>query len=263
MDLNSQIKSYLNLLREGLGLKVKLIILLYILFAPLRFIHKIFKCKFSRHYFGNVVIKNIDGMFDCGKSYISSRIVTTDSEKELRKFFNIDGGVFIDVGAHIGKYTVTVARKIRDSGKVIAIEPEPFNFSLLSQNVVLNHLNNVILQNVACSVRDSKAVLYVHEDCPTLHSFYINQGLKKIEVNTVTLDTLIKNLKIDRVDFIKIDVEAAETDVFRGAVSVLQSYHPQIIFEAYDEIALNQINKIISNFNYKIKKIDGKNYYAY
>jgi FkbM family methyltransferase len=167
------------------------------------------------------------------------------------------------VGAHIGKYTVTVARKMQDKGRVIAIEPEPVNFSLLSQNVVLNHLNNVILQNIACSDRNGKADLYVHKDRPTLHSFYINMGLMKIEVNTVTLDTLIQRLKLDRVDLIKIDVEAAEIDVFKGAVSVLQSYHPQIIFEAYDESVLNQIKQIISNFDYNVKKIDGKNYHAY
>ncbi|MEM2614637.1 MAG: FkbM family methyltransferase, partial [Nitrososphaerota archaeon] len=51
--------------------------------------------------------------------------------------FNLEKGVFVDVGAHIGKYTIMVARKLKD-GKVIAIEADPNNFKILKKNLILN-----------------------------------------------------------------------------------------------------------------------------
>lgn len=66
--------------------------------------------------------------------------------------------MFLGVGAHIGKYTITVGRKLIE-GKIIAIEPEPDNFENLRKNVSLNRLNNVTALNIATSDKNDMITL--------------------------------------------------------------------------------------------------------
>jgi FkbM family methyltransferase len=262
-DLIDQFKRYGTLFWEASRTKDKLLILGYIFCSPIRVCCKLLGFKPSRRYLARLTIRNTDGLFDCGRSYISSRVVTTDSERELREQFRIDHGVFIDVGAHIGKYAISVARRLAENGVVIAIEPDPSNFDLLSRNVSLNGLKNVILKNVACGDKNGTAMLYVHDEFSTLNSFYINRGGQKVRVDTITLDTLVDQLRIGRIDLIKVDVEAAEADVMRGSISLLKRYRPKIVFEAYNALCLRHVMEILSPLGYVVRNISRKNYFAF
>lgn len=261
-SINYQIRAYLRLIAEGYDFKVKLVVMVYLLCAPIRLISKVLGISFHRQYIRDVKIKNSDGVFLCGRSFISSRNVCTATEKDLRGLFEMSQGNFVDVGAHIGKYTIPLGRKLGSSGKVIAVEPDPTNFRLLSENVALNGLNNVLLQNLACSKNDSETVFYVNEDCPTLNSTFFPTGSKKIMVKTLKLDTLISRLGIEHVSLIKIDVEGAETEVIEGAQFTLQNSHPKLIFEAYNQDHLRQIERILGYYDYKIWKVSDKDYAA-
>jgi FkbM family methyltransferase len=254
---------YLHLLKEGKSIKDKTVIFVYFLLSPYRMLKKAIGIRNQRQYVKAITLKNADGLFNCGRSFISSRIVSEFYEKELHPYLNLKAGVFVDVGAHIGKYTVALGKKIGNRGKVISIEPETENFNLLKKNVNLNKLTNVFLQNTACAEQDGEAMLNIHKDQPTLHSFYINRGPSQIRVKTVKLDTIIQNFKIDRVDLVKIDVEGAEIDVLRGASDILKQHHPRIIFEVLDLENLKKIEEILGNLDYKIKPIKEKNYFAY
>lgn len=75
-------------------------------------------------------------------------------EIQIHSWFNHflgKGNVFIDVGAHIGRYTVLFASFFK---KVVAVEPDPYNFLILRKNVLLNGFGNVILFNVGCFSKD-------------------------------------------------------------------------------------------------------------
>lgn len=254
---------YFHLFREGRSIKDKTIIFLYGLLAPYRMLQKARGLKVRRQYIKSISLENADGLFNCGRSFISSRIVCEYYERDLHKYLNLKEGVFVDIGAHVGKYTVALGNKIGRSGKIISIEPEKENFTLLKKNVALNKLTNVYLLNVACAGQDGEATLYVHKDYPTLNSFYINRGPSQIKVKTVKLDTIIQNLNINRVDLMKIDVEGAEVDVIQGSSDILKRHHPRIIFEVFDSENLEKIDNILCKFNYKIIQIKEKNYFAY
>jgi len=76
------------------------------------------------------------------------------------------------------------------------------------------------------------------------------------------LDNILEDLKIKKVQLIKIDVEGAEELVLKGALKTLKKSHPKIVFESRPQ-NLKNIEDILKNFDYKIKKIDVQDYLAY
>lgn len=131
----------------------------------------------------------------------------------------IRGSAILDVGAHIGRYVLMAASRVGISGKVIACEPHPVNFSILLKNLRMNGYENVIPRNVALSAEDGFVSLSVGDDSG-LHSIVDDKqsiALKKLRVRSTTIDSLLKELGMERIDMCKIDVEGAELLVLKGA----------------------------------------------
>lgn len=194
------------------------------------------------------------GIFSCPDS-ASLLTVTPYYEYKIVQFLlnnvNIDD-IFIDVGAHIGKYTVLIARRV-SHGLVISLEPHPLNFKYLLNNIKLNSLNNVIALNYALSKESGKARLFVGISSET-HSLRNNFNYcsgRYIEVNTITMDELIKKLNINKVDWIKIDVEGAEIDVLMGARHVLSTLRPKLIVEVH-RYNYNDFYLIMKKYDYNV-----------
>lgn len=170
---------------------------------------------------------------------------------------------FVDVGAHIGRYTVMLGRKYRH--RVIAVEPEPHNFNSLRRNVEINDLTDkVILVNMTLGERNGFVDLYLDRLGGGAHSTTKNMGYGKIKVKMKKLDDLIDELKINpkKVRLLKIDVEGAELFVLKGAKKVLR-FKPHIIFEAWDEKKLKKVSDYLSRFGYNVKRLDRQNFLAY
>jgi len=254
---------YLTLIKEGVFLKDKAAIILYMLCAPLRYLSKKIGKIHAQRLIKEVSIKNSDGLFSCGRSFTSCKAASSFYEKNIKQYFDLKEGIFIDIGAHIGKYTIRLANRMGNRGTVIAIEPEENNYKILKTNVVHNKLDNIHLLNVACFDKDGEIPLYVVDNYTTLHSIYKNGRQKKVVVKALKLDTIVAQLTINRVDLIKIDVEGAELAVIRGSRKILHKYHPKIIFEAWDKERFNDMDCLLKKFNYQIRQIDGENYLAY
>lgn len=83
-------------------------------------------------------------------------------ESELFPFFTPKhGDVVIDVGAHIGRYTLLVSNLVGDRGKVVSFEPDRSNFRILSMNVGLNKLRNVTLLPFVAGEFDGETIFYL------------------------------------------------------------------------------------------------------
>lgn len=143
------------------------------------------------------------------------------------------GSVAIDVGAHGGRHTTHLARFVGDSGKVVAFEPIPHLFAKLQKAFKGNKV--VDLRSLALSRQSGTLPFKI------VHNLLEQSGLKErifdrtdldIQTITVTVSTLDEQLAgLDRVDFIKIDVEGAEIDCLHGARNVLAKFRPLVSVE--------------------------------
>lgn len=147
------------------------------------------------------------------------------------------GGVFVDVGANIGIFTVMAAKRVGSSGKVIAIEPSLRVYPYLEHNVRGNDLENVVLRHCAAYSREASGLSFF--EAP-VHKFGMGALAPQFDAQPTTirarpLDAIFAELGVDYVDVIKVDVEGFEADVFRGAKQLLTSRKPPlIVFEFAD-----------------------------
>jgi FkbM family methyltransferase len=145
---------------------------------------------------------------------------------------------FIDVGAHIGYYSLRAANWIGQNGHVIAVEPNPQTLPKLRGNIAANDARAVTVWPVACSDRESTLELYAAPERNTGESSLSKENASQ-EGSAVTaysvrarpLDAIVKESKVDRVDVIKIDVEGAELQVLKGAAQTLTDYRPVLVIE--------------------------------
>ncbi len=145
----------------------------------------------------------------------------------------------LDVGAHHGLYTLLASKLVGPKGKVVAFEPSPRERVRLRKHLRLNACRNVILEPVALGRETGEAELFLvdgaHDWCNSLRPPVVDATSHSIRVTVVKLEEELKKLSINKVDFIKLDVEGAELDVLAGALDLLKSNpRPFILAEVYD-----------------------------
>ena len=147
----------------------------------------------------------------------------------------------IDVGANIGWYTMLAASMART---VVALEPEPENFGLLSRSVVLNDFHNVVLRQQAVSDQDGEVALYLSGTNKGGHSIVWKES-NSIRVASVTLDSLIKELGLQTIDFLKIDAESAEPRILRGFRRSLEAGFAKFIILEYSPVVWGEDEELL------------------
>ena len=144
------------------------------------------------------------------------------------------GMTVLDVGANAGLYTMTAARLVGRSGRVIAFEPSARERARLTSHLHLNRLTNVVIEPSAVGAVDGEVDLFVVEGTETgCNSLRPPPGemARANRVPVCRLDTYATRHGLTRVDFIKIDVEGGERDVLRGAEQLFRSARPLLLCE--------------------------------
>ncbi len=139
------------------------------------------------------------------------------------------GGVFFDIGANAGVYTLSVAAACGPKVRVEAFEPDPELCVRLNHNLATNHLSHVHLNQLALGRKEGTAVLVSTEG---------NKGENRVEaaggsgtaVAMTTLPKFLKEKQLERIDALKIDVEGFELDVLEPLFDgVPKSAWPRLI----------------------------------
>jgi FkbM family methyltransferase len=129
------------------------------------------------------------------------------------------GDVVIDVGAGVGEEALTFARAVGDGGKVICIEAHPRTYECLNALVKYNRLQNVItIQEAVTEPCRCKAII---EDSPDYVANRLDNS-NGIPVSATTIDALWRRLGLERVNFLKMNIEGAERLAIRGMTETLK-----------------------------------------
>lgn len=179
------------------------------------------------------------------EDYVSHAILTTgaweaESWNAMRQHLSA-GAVFVDVGAHIGYYSLKAANVVGAGGRVIAVEPNPPTVRELEDNIRASGATVINVQPVACSDAETTLDLYasprVNTGQTSLSKANASQGGQAVNtyhVRARPLDDIVKDTGVTRVDVVKIDVEGAEMLVLKGSTATLARYHPVLVVELID-----------------------------
>ena len=163
-----------------------------------------------------------------------------DIEYKFAQLFLRPGMTVLDVGAHRGFYTLLFSKRIGPKGRVVAFEPSSRERKKLKRHLLLNFCRNVEVMSCALGASDGRADLYVVDGqlsgCNSLRPPDTDSPTSPEAVRVRTLDELLAQSRIDRVDFVKIDVEGGELDVLRGARELLErAPRPVILCEVLEQ----------------------------
>lgn len=147
--------------------------------------------------------------------------------------FLIPAGVFVDVGANTGIYTMKSAKFLSENGGVVVtLEPFPEMLAALYHNVQINGFSNVRLRNICADDHTHSAFFWRNFEKP--NSFSLVQRDEKaigFSVLAVALDDLFVWEGLKRLDYLKIDAEGAERQIITGAKKIIEKYRPIIQVE--------------------------------
>jgi FkbM family methyltransferase len=202
--------------------------------------------------------------FYCRINKDDFKIMTIHEDDIIERFTPKQGDIVVDIGAHIGLYTIISSKRVGTNGKVVAIEADPGNFEMLNRNIKLNRLTNVIPLNYAVYSKETKIKLYLPSGesgftkYNTIMSDWVNTKDKFVEVNANTLDYLLqsKGIREEEVNWIKIDVEGAEFEVLKGAHNVLsKSKDIALLMELHGppNVYRPKVQEFLNLYNFKIE----------
>lgn len=162
-------------------------------------------------------------------------------ERRFLRFFKRElppGAVMIDIGANIGNHALYLHR---DCAEVHCFEPNPRAAERLEHNVALNHAANVHVHRVGLGSKDAILNFASNIAGNLGNSGFSTASLHPGEYETIELpirnaDDAIAALSLDRIDFIKIDVEGLEEQVFEGLKGTIRQYRPLIAFEYHGQL---------------------------
>lgn len=179
-----------------------------------------------------VVIKTDVGI---SQTILSDGVWAEDDCNIFRKLVK-SGDVVFDVGANIGHHSVLFSHLVSGSGKVYAFEPQDFIYKVLCTNLLLNDADNCF--PVKNAVGDKNCFIRMYPiDYDTPNNFgalgisYKEQFEQGELVELITLDEFVKKNCIEKIDFMKIDVQTFELYAMKGSRNILETIRPAVFIE--------------------------------
>ena len=171
---------------------------------------------------GAVIESDLEAVLDC---FVREQY-RLEGRVEVRP-----GDVVLDLGAYKGESSVWLARQAGPSGLVLALEPNPVSRAFLKRNVARAENLGIspirILPVAAGSSHRREKFVGTAEGCSRLDT----GGAMTVDVTT--LDDVVLEHELTRVDFVKMDIEGGEVDALKGARKTILQYAPRLAVSAY------------------------------
>jgi FkbM family methyltransferase len=191
----------------------------------------------SWHTTGLGVRMNLSPFYQLDRSIIAFGEYDQPLHEFFRRFVR-PGMVCIDAGANIGDSTLHLAKLVGPTGRVYAFEPAPFPRSRLAEHVAANNFDDRVSIS-PCALADHAGTATLSFSQPEVE----NQGMgslvnhdnhvvtQSIEVPLQPLDTFVNEMKITKIDLIKVDIQGAEPMLLSGARATLARQRPVMCME--------------------------------
>ncbi len=188
----------------------------------------------------------------------------SDPELQFMRQTLRPGDVFVDAGAFHGWYAMVASKTVGEQGHVLAFEPNPETFAILTRNIALNDCRNLQPFSLALSNMDGRVCLYKGPDDGSMSSLArVPGGIGQEWVEARRLDGLLEEVNIRRVDFMKLDIQGGEANLLHGAIRVLRSSRPTIIFELAPDLARDmgvpetEVWNLLEGLGYRFFRLSG------
>ena len=160
---------------------------------------------------------------------------TLDRYKELVR----DGDIVLDIGANVGSHTLPLAELVGRTGKVISFEPTAHAFAKQKTNISLNPMlaqridahQMMLMANASEAMPEAVYSSWPLEVAEDLHSEHHGRLMSTQGARLDSLDEALRDLGVDKVDFIKLDVDGNELEVLLGATATIEESKPRIMLE--------------------------------
>ena len=189
------------------------------------------------------------------------------SEISFLKQISLQEGVVIDVGGNLGAFSLLFAEFYKKS--VYSFEPNPSTYSSLVKNISLNGKRQSI-EAICMALSDKVGELSFYSNPKSRATARLNlnpsSNPSDNEVKTVkctTLDQYLEDKKLDKIAFLKVDVEGYEELVFQGAINSLKQHKVDVIYYEVCPYQANTVNlnpktpsQILLDNSYKLYKLN-------
>ena len=184
------------------------------------------------------------------------------------------GSTVLDIGANMGAHTVRFAQLVGPSGRVYAFEPTEFAYAKLMRNLDLNPgLAGRVTANQMMLVDrpDSKPPKHLYASWPLetkerVHPNHLGRAMTTDHATATTLDSYVERENLQKVDFIKLDVDGYECQVLRGARKTLERFRPVILSELAPYVlaeageSVEELVSILESSNYVLLNLAGNHF---
>lgn len=179
------------------------------------------------------------------------------------------GGTAVDVGANVGAHSIMMSRRVGPGGRVIAFEPVPATAWQMREHLALNKVENVQLFEAAISDAPGTVEMNIfdqrHAAWNSRGASVIN-GISPVDCVTVrakSLDEVMRECGVERVNLLKIDVEGYELDALRGATGLFGSGAVDYLCFEVSQTPLKasgheviELFELLASFGYRCYKFD-------
>ena len=185
--------------------------------------------------------------------------------KTINRFsdFLSEGGIYVDIGAHVGYHTLVARTLVGASGTIVAVDPQPYNCEKILTNCRLNGFKNVIVYVAAAGERNGTVTLKAQPPNDKSRLTLLKNGVhdtgEPFVVPIRRLDALVAELKLDRIDLLKIDVEGYELAALRGlgsAIGMVRNIVVEVLYDAPVDTA-SKIASYLADAGFHLRTVNG------
>ena len=142
---------------------------------------------------------------------------------DVKNIFEVkEDATIFDIGAWKGDTAYFFSKKCSNKARIYAFEPDDYAFQILEKIKEKYKLNNVITKNILLSNAEKEIdFISMIENTPT------------IKKNAITIDKFVEENNIEKIDYIKMDVEGAEKNILEGAIKTIKKFKPSLAIAIY------------------------------